>query len=271
MTATEQKEYRMFILKREATTTGKSNELNIVELSQTRKNEKNKYLILNGTICELNVIQTPHQAWFAGNKILAGGKLYLGTPIDPLFLALPFLDGNWFDVGDSEKRMFKQLNELLPQKLMEIPNLHNLIQTICDTKALEVDPEETTYYFRLNDDKLMKWLCKKYSILSDHLKLTDPHFQINSFDIISDYLPPHKTLKLQKALGILTDDLKKIEKSTQIITAETSVNSPDMFMREKVEASKKPKANTPVRAPKGVRLISSFFTKVESKSDKPAN
>lgn len=49
------------------------------------------YLLYRGALLEVNRFRHKHAAWFVGQRILSNGSIYLATPLDPLFFALPML------------------------------------------------------------------------------------------------------------------------------------------------------------------------------------
>lgn len=58
-----------------------------------------EYLLLNGHLQEMNWYKERYRAWFVGDYVLGDGGLYLSTPIDPLFLALPLLKASRKEVN----------------------------------------------------------------------------------------------------------------------------------------------------------------------------
>lgn len=56
--------------------------------------ERAEYLLLNGHLQEANWFKERYRAWFLGDYVLGDGGMYLCTPIDPLFLALPLLESS---------------------------------------------------------------------------------------------------------------------------------------------------------------------------------
>jgi len=45
----------------------------------------------SGSLAELLAFGEEHRAWFLGHRILQDGKLLLATPVNPVFLVLPYL------------------------------------------------------------------------------------------------------------------------------------------------------------------------------------
>jgi len=56
-----------------------------------------KFMLIQDRFLELNLVEPvdfrshPH-SWFIGNTVVSDGSLYIASPVDPVFLALPFLE-----------------------------------------------------------------------------------------------------------------------------------------------------------------------------------
>ena len=53
-----------------------------------------QYLRLHGHLQEVNWFKEQYSSWFCGDAVIGDGSLYLATPVDPLFLALPILEAS---------------------------------------------------------------------------------------------------------------------------------------------------------------------------------
>ena len=45
----------------------------------------------SGRLCELLAYTEEHRAWFVGDKLVSDGRLFLASPVHPVFLLLPYL------------------------------------------------------------------------------------------------------------------------------------------------------------------------------------
>ena len=60
--------------------------------------EPAEYLLIDGHLQEVNWYKERFRSWFVGDAVLEDGSMYLCTPVDPLFLALPLLDSSRMQV-----------------------------------------------------------------------------------------------------------------------------------------------------------------------------
>ena len=60
--------------------------------------EPAEYLLIEGHLQEGNWYKERFRSWFVGDAVLEDGSMYLCTPVDPLFLALPLLESSRMQV-----------------------------------------------------------------------------------------------------------------------------------------------------------------------------
>jgi ribonuclease H2 subunit B len=98
-------------------------------------------------------------SWFVGNSVVSDGRLGMVTPIDPLFLVIPFLTKN----GSK----YTPLDQIFPMSTPEAPNTHLLskqsnmtsqLSHLCDVND-KYGPD--MIFFRYNEEKTLKWIQKK--------------------------------------------------------------------------------------------------------------
>lgn len=125
------------------------------------------YAFINGSLHELHWFKQSYGSWFVGNYVCEDGGLYMATPVDPIFLLLPIFEEARMKKGDDHGK-FRLLDEMMfvrgfpgYQKLFPIAEDSMLV--VCEVK--EIGPSK---FFRLNDSKVLAWLCRKV----DQLKLT---------------------------------------------------------------------------------------------------
>ena len=53
-----------------------------------------QYMHIGNHVQEVNWYKERFRSWFVGDAVIADGGLYLSTPVDPLFLALPILEAS---------------------------------------------------------------------------------------------------------------------------------------------------------------------------------
>ena len=115
------------------------------------------------------------QKWSGGDKaswmlagaerVLSEGVLFVATPIDPLFLLLPHLQG--------DARYFRPLSDCLSGSADEaaleltalsLPTIGKRLRAVCDVKDDYDEP-----MVRLNEAKMLAWLRRKTDAVRAHL------------------------------------------------------------------------------------------------------
>ncbi|KAG5031050.1 hypothetical protein JHK82_014665 [Glycine max] len=76
------------------------------------KRNATQYLFVNGMLQELQWFKNLYGSWFLGDYITEDGRMYLSTPIDPVFIMLPIFEEARMKKGDDLGR-FRQLDEIL--------------------------------------------------------------------------------------------------------------------------------------------------------------
>jgi len=97
---------RVFILHQPSPTTTQDNnnnnnnnnqdnsilDYNIISLPHPKKNTLCRYMTLNKQLLEISKFHNKPSSWFIDNSVRYDGSLYVTTPIDTLYLLLPFLE-----------------------------------------------------------------------------------------------------------------------------------------------------------------------------------
>lgn len=98
-------------------------------------------------------------------RVMSEGVLFVATPIDPLFLLLPHLQG--------DARYFRPLSDCLSGSADEaaleitalaVPSIGKRLRAVCDVKDGYDEP-----MVRINDAKLLAWLRRKTEAVRAHL------------------------------------------------------------------------------------------------------
>ncbi|XP_073007924.1 uncharacterized protein [Typha latifolia] len=146
----------------------------IISLCHPKSGEATSYVLTDGQLHELNWFKQPYGSWFLGDYVCEDGSLYISTPIDPIFILLPIFDAARMQ-KDNHQGVFRQLDEILfvhgypgYQQLMSIAQ--DYMQVVCEVKEIG-----STKFYRLDDSKVLTWLCCKVQ----HLKETFPRLGKN--------------------------------------------------------------------------------------------
>uniref|UniRef100_A0A915KHX8 Ribonuclease HI subunit B n=1 Tax=Romanomermis culicivorax TaxID=13658 RepID=A0A915KHX8_ROMCU len=159
------------------------------------------------TIYELFKFDETNRSWLCSNNVSSDGSFVLSTPIDPLFLILPYLE-------EYASSRFIPYDHLFTD--LQFPNLHKLkcssivadLHFIADMKKLD----EYVAVYRFSSEKTLEWLHLKVRALIDALKknfylhkavLEDERALTKlAWNIISDYVSCDWSQRLKISLDI---------------------------------------------------------------------
>ncbi|KAK3727279.1 hypothetical protein RRG08_049903 [Elysia crispata] len=154
---------------------GDGQQPSICKLKHPRTTIGTLYLISadESMLFQLHNFKEKYRSWFIGNKVCSDGSLYLTSPMDPLFLLLPYL------MADEAKK-FMTLDQLVCDE--EFPDCAKLlpacspdqVSLICDSKDIDDD----TKVFRYSKEKTLAWLKQKTDVLADALE--EKNVQVSS-------------------------------------------------------------------------------------------
>lgn len=130
-------------------------ELEIINITHPRTGSAAKFLIHEKQIYEITCFQERYRSWFIGQSAAANGNVYMTTPVDPLFLALPLLASECTDRAVPIDQLFTDSNTVRNGRLLEVfvdEQLHLVadVKRSGDIKAL-----------KYNEDKALSWLARK--------------------------------------------------------------------------------------------------------------
>jgi len=191
------------------------------------------------TVCELNCFDEKFHSWFIDEKVHSGNTIYFATPIDPLFLLLPYL------INAGQKNKFTELDQIVvdeefadSQKLLKCSSALDHISQVADCKEIDEDLK----VFRYNKDNTLNWLKSKVESLTEVLEQKQINVSAKSsqsslfvrsksataskesyihyaFGIVGNYLSLELEEELRLFLGI-----PEIEEKPQV--SETAENEP---------------------------------------------
>ncbi|XP_047255511.1 ribonuclease H2 subunit B isoform X2 [Capsicum annuum] len=132
----------------------------LLSLRHPKSGNATCYLCVDGSLQELHWFKQSYGSWFLGDYVCEDGRLYTATPVDPVFVLLPIFEEARMKKNDDPGK-FRQVDEIIYvvgypgyQHLSSVAE--NCMQVVCDVKAVGM-----TKFFRLNDEKVLKWLCLK--------------------------------------------------------------------------------------------------------------
>ncbi|XP_020204952.1 ribonuclease H2 subunit B isoform X2 [Cajanus cajan] len=175
----------------------------MILLRHPKSGNATQYLFVNGMLQELQWFKNLYGSWFLGDYVSEDGRLYLSTPIDPVFIMLPIFEEARMKKGDDLGR-FRQLDEILfidgyPDYMQLMSVVENCMQVVSEVKEVG-----SSKFFRLDDSKVMRWLCYKVCQLKQTLPKLDKNYAVQSekdtlidaVSILGEYLKEEPWLQL---------------------------------------------------------------------------
>ncbi|XP_053664590.1 ribonuclease H2 subunit B [Anopheles marshallii] len=265
--------------------------LSVVSLRNPATKNESKYLIRRtpdaSHLYEVSCFNEQHRSWFINESVCSNGKIFLPTPVDALFLVLPYL------VEKCSERAVPLNQILIDDSFPYISNLNDVVSPSRMSLVADEKCAGNIIAFKYNETKTLEWLVSKCHRLSKAIgkqeypaarslnyikeekeneteEAKDEQGTLHTaFGIIADYLSLEFGRKLATALGFPEDEniskkrksivdlesavVKKIKKED--IHETTPVKLP--ATEKKVSA----KAKALAKAASGSKSISSFFKK----------
>lgn len=247
----------------------------VLSLRHPRSGDETGYLFIDGQLQEINWFKERYGAWFLGDYVCEDGGLYYCTPVDPIFIFLPTFGAARMSNGKDPGK-FRQLDEVLYvegypgyQQLISLASHH--MELVCEVKEVG-----NMKFFRLDNSKVLSWLCCKVHSLKDVFPKLGKNYAAQAekektkeaVQMIREYLKdePWLTLLCKK----LQLDMNEIINDTMTKTSESSVyadsSQPALPSESKVtNGSAKPSKGRPAKKPKmevGSKNIKDMFKRV---------
>ncbi|KOX76495.1 Ribonuclease H2 subunit B [Melipona quadrifasciata] len=243
----------------------------------------------NVTVQEVLTFDENKRSWFIDDNVKSDGKLHLSTPIDPIFLILPYL---------RKSQQAQPLEQCLWDE--DFPEMTRLTQcqNLKLTLVAERKGDESLQAYKFNEEKALIWLHKKVERVVEVLKQKGIHVSQGAISatyvkstmletvseieylkyahgIVSEYLQEDISKKLAQHLNLPdeTENKKRklsnspedtvVEKKSKKETPEKESvlkpKTPESIKEKKATVSKKELARQ--KAATGSKNITSFFKK----------
>lgn len=238
-------------------------------------------------IYELQMFNEPCRSWLIDNSVHKDGKMLFTSPIDPLFLVLPYLQ-------KAEKTgKYMTLDQILTdddyQECSRLSSTSGMseLQEVSDIKG-----DDSFKAYRFNKEKTLSWLKRKTDRLAD--KILEKNISVSSshsanfvkskkssvtsredyvrfsHGMISDYLSEELSIALREHMGIpLVAPKKDIENeeppAKRQKTDKLSPTDDYSSQKSKIKAQEETKLSTAQKKlsqvdKTGMKSISSFFS-----------
>lgn len=224
---------------------------NVVKLRHPASNQPAMFVFGPGnlTVQEVLTFDENKRSWFIDDNVKSDGKMHLSTPIDPIFLILPYL---------RKSQQTQPLEQCLWDE--DFPETSRLAhcQNLKLTLVADRKGDESLQAFKYNEEKTLSWLKRKVERVSDILKQKGVHvsqgaisatyvkstkFETGSeidylkyaHGIVSEYLAEDLTKKLAQHLNIPDEiESKKRKLSSPKDTMEEKRSKKDANEEESV-------------------------------------
>jgi len=187
------------------------------------------------------------RSWFIEDSVKSDGKMHLSTPVDPIFLVLPYLRKSQHACPLDQILKDDEFPET--ERLLSCAGLKHLSQ-VADKKG-----DEDLNAYKYNEEKALAWLARKTERVCEVLKQKGIHVSTNNavsatfvksnqdsaesylryaHGVVSEYLEDDLSAKLSKHLG-LPEPEPGTNKRKQLASANTNATADN-------SSSKRPKA-----------------------------
>ncbi|XP_031825548.1 ribonuclease H2 subunit B isoform X2 [Nomia melanderi] len=139
----------------------------------------------NTTVQEVLTFDENKRSWFIDDNVKSDGKMHLSTPIDPIFLVLPYL---------RKTQQVQPLNQCLWDEDFPETSRLSQCQNLKLTLVADRKGDESLQAYKFNEEKTLAWLQKKVERVVDVLKQKGIH--VSQGAISATYI---KSIKLETA------------------------------------------------------------------------
>ncbi|XP_072541387.1 ribonuclease H2 subunit B isoform X2 [Salminus brasiliensis] len=142
-----------------------------VKLKNPATGSASQYLFSSGDerVYEVKAFAEEFRSWFVGQMVQRDGRLLYVTPVDPVFLVLPYLQSGGVE-GKFQPLQQVVMDEDYPgcRRLLKCTQASDSLHHVADEK--EVGSQK---FHRYNQEKTMEWLKRKVENTVSALKKTD--------------------------------------------------------------------------------------------------
>ena len=271
----------------------KSVEDDCVKILKLRHPKTNfgSYFLYNSvekTLLEVLSFNEEHRSWFIGSKVVGDGRMLLSTPVNPLFLLLPY-------IRKPEKLV--PLDQMVEDE--DYPETESILLGALDDSKLSIVADrkgtKDLNVWKFNEEKTLSWLEKKVRSLAAVFEETsvdlsegaassilksggggeDHQYLRFGLGVLQEYLSPPLAAQLEERLDLPKEEVKAGSKRLSSAPTEEEENKPSKRVKlegpsedysqgakksaAKEETSAKQKALA--QSAKGTKSIMSFFGK----------
>ena len=228
------------------------------------------------SLSELLYLKEKFVSWFVGDNVLGDTQLSIGTPLDPIFMIIPYLVKNV-----SKYSPLAQI--LVDEKYPSAMLLENLVSESDLSNVADIKPS-LDKIIKFNKEKTLNWLSGKVDKVAAAMKkssispgfnasLSEEEYTKYACGIVSDYISTSLSVDLQDKVGVqlsVNNEGEKPAKRPKLASAidhDACKPAKNSVPKGKEKAPKLTKAQKQLASvnTKGMKSMSSFFKKVEPK------
>ncbi|XP_043275429.1 ribonuclease H2 subunit B [Venturia canescens] len=158
----------VFLMKGDGIDSAESNPPDIVKLRHPASNQPAMFVFSPGdlTVQEVLTFDENKRSWFIDDNVKSDGKMHLSTPIDPIFLVLPYL---------RKAVQISPLDQILRDE--DYPETGRLArcQNLKLTLIADRKGDEALQAYKFNEEKTLSWLQKKVERVAEILRQKGVH------------------------------------------------------------------------------------------------
>ncbi len=215
------------------------------------------------TLCELLSYDEEHRSWFIGEKVVKDGRMMIATPVNPLYLALPYLSGS--------ERLVPLDQMLTDQEFPEAEDI--LLETLTETRlglVSDTKGSRDLNVWKYNEEKTLTWLEGKVRALADMFEKSSEDTSGGASSSIYRAGAGDHGDYLRYALGVVQEYLdtglsEKLESKLDLPKVETKSGNKRLSSLEVEEDENKPRKKAKLEGP--TEDYSKSYKKTEVKEE----
>ena len=236
-------ETRVMIVPEGALQDASTENIQIIKLRHPKTENGSSFLLnpSNKRIFELMSFEEDHRSWFIGSKVVSDGRIFLTTPVNPVFLALPYL-------AKAEKlvpldQMLEDSEFPLSEEVL-VAALGEKLEVIADRKG-----DRDLNVWKYNEEKTLEWLMSKVKCLGKMLEkqgidvtggatsniykhtestsATSVEYLRYGLGITEEYISQDLAEKLRSKLELPEEEKVKAEKGNKRMSIDQGSNTPN--------------------------------------------
>ncbi|XP_011311636.1 ribonuclease H2 subunit B isoform X1 [Fopius arisanus] len=235
----------VFLMKGDGVSGSDGSPPDIVKLRHPATNQPAMFVFSPGdqTVQEVLTFDENKRSWFIDENVKSDGKMHLSTPIDPIFLVLPYL---------RKAQQVLPLDQCLRDEdypeTIRLARCQSLkVSLVADRKG-----DESYQAYKYNEEKTLGWLQKKVERVADVLRQKGIH--VSQGAVSANYVKSTKyeagtdSEYLKYAHGIvseyLTEDLSKKLAQNMNLPEEENKNKRKLMSPKEVPEEKRQKKDS---------------------------